>query len=175
MRIRKSIFVFLKGIDTVQGCGSSVLASGCPASLCVGLQYLRRQSLVCPCELTSIRRAAALCGRLSIPTTPEQAWHRRLRAKRQHALQLLLVARGADLLLSHHGNDMAPRRDASKADWHCRTCAGHGANGKRRNKGTDTICIGCRLPKGKCFGEKVKDGGSPTISVKQPRKTEQRF
>ena len=38
----------------------------------------------------------------------------------------------------------------------------------------DTICMGCRLPKGKCFLEKAYDGESPTVSAKQPRNAERR-
>ena len=59
------------------------------------------------------------------PTTAEPAWHRRLRAQRAAARRLISVAKGAELLASHHGSSsMPPKKNMPTIQCKKRGCTG---------------------------------------------------
>ena len=117
-------------------------------------------------------------------TTPEPAWHRRLRQQRSNAKQLLRAVRSTELFYNHHGSGMgdAKARASSSARtradeataWLCRFCKkpnGDSLINRKDNK----QCHACKKLKSQCFKAKFdvdKHGSrSPTTSRNDRRPT----
>ncbi len=102
-------------------------------------------------------------------SSAEPAWHRRDRAKRQQARQLLRVAQGAQALLDHHGTArMVPSPPAGgKDDWWCHRA---GCGKEKVTFGSKSHCHFCGTSKGSCCGGKAEgrpSGGVRSTAQKQ--------